>query len=62
MPQRPQQPEPYAAELTLAEIEEKHASAMHKQAHTLTAYAKRWQSRQQDVDYDDKRGVAIESI
>ena len=35
---------------------------MHKQAHALTAYAKRWQSRQQDFDYDDKRGVAIESI
>jgi len=27
-----------------------------------TAYAKRWQSRQQDWDYGDKRGVAIEAI
>jgi hypothetical protein len=27
-----------------------------------TAFAKRWQSRQQDFDYGEKRGVAIESI
>lgn len=26
------------------------------------AYAKRWQSKQQDFDYGDKRGVAIEAI
>jgi hypothetical protein len=26
------------------------------------AYAKRWQSKQQDFDYGDKHGVAIESI
>jgi hypothetical protein len=27
-----------------------------------TAFAKRWQSRQQDFDYGNQRGVAIEAI